>query len=55
VGIDGVDPGEDHGLDLFEAGQGLDGGMGVVGDGVADFGVGDILDVGDDEADFAGH
>ena len=29
-------------------------GLVVVGDGVADFGVGDILDVGDEEADFAG-
>ena len=55
VGVDGVESGENHGLDFFEAGQGFEGGVGVVGDGVADFGVGDILDVGDDEADFAGH
>ena len=54
VGIDGVESGENHGLDFFEAGEGFDGGIGVVGDGVADFGVGDVLDVGDDEADFAG-
>ena len=54
VRVDGVEPGEDHGLDFFEAGQGFDGGIGVVGDGVADFGVGDVLDVGDEEADFAG-
>ena len=54
VGIDGVEPGEDHGLDFFEAGQSFEGGMGVVGDGVADLGVGDVLDVGDDEADFSG-
>ncbi len=54
VSIDGVEPGENHGLDFFEAGQGFERGIGVVGDGVADFGVGDILDVGDDEADFAG-
>ena len=54
VGVDGVESGEDHGLDFFEAGQGFDGGIGVVGDGVADFGVGDVLDVGDDESDFAG-
>ena len=55
VGVDGVESGEDHGLDFFEAGQGLDGGIGVVGDGVADFGVGDVLDVGDEESDFAGY
>ena len=54
VGVDGVEPGEDHGLDFFEAGQRLDGGTVVVGDGVADLGVGDVLDVGDEEADFAG-
>ena len=53
VGVDGVESGEDHGLDFFEAGQGFDGGVRVVGDGVADFGVGNVLDVGDEEADFA--
>ena len=55
VSIDGVEPGEHHGLDFLEAGQRLEGGIGVVGDGVADLGVGDVLDVGDDESDFAGH
>ena len=54
VGVDRVEPGEDHGLDFFEAGQRLDRGIGVVGDGVADLGVGDVLDVGDEETDFAG-
>ena len=54
VRIDGVQPGEDHGLDVLEAGQRLDGGAGIVGDGIADLGVGHIFDVGDDEADLAG-
>src|SRR5580700_1640259 len=54
VGVDRVESGENHGLDFFKAGEGLDGGVGVVGDGVSDFGVGDVFDVGDDEADFAG-
>ena len=54
VGIDGVESGEDHRLDFFEAGQWLNGGIAVVGDGVADLGVRHVLDVGDEEADFAG-
>ncbi len=54
VRVDGVDAGEHHGLDFFKAGQRLDGGIVVFGDGVADLGVGDILDIGDEEADFAG-
>ena len=54
VRVDGVESGEDHRLQLFEAGQRLNRGMIVVGDGVADLGVGDVLDVGDQEADFAG-
>ena len=35
-----IQPGEHHGLDLFEAGQRLGGRILVVGDGVADLGVG---------------
>ena len=54
VGIDGVDAGEDHGLDFFKAGQGVGGGARVFGDGVADAGVRDVFDGGDEEADFAG-
>ena len=54
VGVDGVESGEDHRLDFFEAGERLDGGIAVVGDGVADLRVGDVLDVGDEESDFAG-
>ncbi len=54
VRVDGVDAGEDHGLDFFKAGEGVRGGARVFGDGVADAGVGDVLDGGDEEADFAG-
>ena len=42
------------GLISSKAGESFEGGVGVVGDGVADFCVGDVLDVGDEEADFAG-
>ena len=41
-------------LDVFEAGEGLGAGAFDVGDGVADLGVGYVLDGGDEEADFAG-
>ena len=54
VGFHRVEAGEDHGLDLFEAGQGLGGGVLVVRDGVADLGVGDGLDGGREESHFAG-
>ena len=54
VRVHGVEPGKNHGLDFFKAGQRLDGGIGLIGDGVADFCVGHVLDVGDQEADFAG-
>ena len=55
VGVDSVEAGEDHGLDFFEAGQGFDGGTFVVGDGVANLRVGNVLAVGDDEAHFTGN
>ena len=54
VRINGVEPGEHHRLQLFEARQRLEGGIPIVGDGVADLGVGNILDVGNEEPDFAG-
>ena len=54
VGVDRVEAGEDHGLDFFETGQRFDRGAIVIGDGVADLGVGNVLDVGDKEANFAG-
>ena len=54
VRVDGVEAGEDHGLDVFEAGKGSAQGASIVGDGVADFGVGYVLDGGNEEADFAG-
>ena len=54
VRVDGVEAGEDHALDVFEAGQGLGAGARDLGDGVADLGVGDVLDGRDEEADLAG-
>ncbi len=54
VGVDGVEAGEDHGLDVFKAGESFGAGVLDGGDGVADFGVGYVLDGGDEEADFAG-
>ena len=40
---DRVEAGEDHGLDVFKAGEHFGGGVGGVGDGVADLGVCDVL------------
>ena len=54
VCIDGVDPGEDHRLQLFEAGQRLDRRMMVVGNGVADFAISNCLDSRGQETDLAG-
>src|SRR5581483_2978680 len=54
VRVDGVKAGKNHGLDVFKAGQRLERGIAVLGDGVADLGVGNVLDVGDEEADFSG-
>ena len=45
VGIHGIESGENHGLDFFEAGQGLKGGSGLVRNRVADFRVSHILAV----------
>jgi hypothetical protein len=49
----GKEPAEDHRLHLLEAGQRLGGGAAGVGDGIADAGLGDLLDLGGDEADLA--
>src|ERR1039457_4132013 len=49
-----IQPGEHHGLDLFESGQRLGGRIVVIHDGVADLGIGNGLDVGKHESDFAG-
>ena len=49
-----VEAGEDHGLGFLEAGQGQDAGFLDQGDRVADLHFGDVLDAGDDVADFAG-
>ncbi len=50
----GVETGEDHGFNGFEAGQGGGGGVNRVGDRIADQGIADRFDVGVEEADFAG-
>ena len=47
-------PGEDHGLEFFESGQRFERRAVHVGDRVADLGIGHVLDIGNDEADFAG-
>jgi hypothetical protein len=46
--------GEDHGLDVFKAGHGLDGGMVGIGNGIADLDVADRLHGGEEESDLAG-
>ena len=53
-GVDREQAAEHHRLDLLEAGQRLGGGALGVGDGVADAGLGDFLDLRGDEADLAG-
>ena len=52
VRVHRVQPGEDHGLDLFKSGQRLDSGTFVIGDRVADFGVRHILEIGKEESNF---
>jgi len=49
-GVDGVDSGKDHRLDLLEAGEGYRAGVITIGDGVADLDLGGRLHVGDDVA-----
>jgi hypothetical protein len=53
VGIDGEEAAPHHRHAGLEAGQRLGRGLAVVGDRVADLGVGDGLDAGGDEADLA--
>ena len=53
-GVDREEAAEHHRLRRLEAGQRRGGRPLVVGDGVADAGVGDLLDLGGDEADLAG-
>src|ERR1700722_3080212 len=53
VRVDGVEAGEDHALDVFEAGERFGTGVFDRGDGVANFGVGYVLDCRDEEAYFA--
>src|SRR5438067_1207311 len=52
MSIDGIKTGEDHRLELFKSRQSLDGGMSMVGDGVADFCMRYVLDVCHQKADF---
>jgi hypothetical protein len=52
--IHGVEPGKDHRLNVFEAGQRSRRRTGILGDRVADLGVGHILDGGGKEAHLAG-
>src|SRR5271166_6471692 len=54
VGIHGVETREDHGLELLETRQRLDGRMLVVGNRIADLGVGNILDGSAEKAHFTG-
>src|SRR5664279_3334235 len=54
VRIYGVQPGENHGLQFLETRQRFDGGMVIVGDGVADLAIGNGLDGGGQETYFAG-
>ena len=51
VAFDRVETGEDHRLQLLEAGKRFGRRPGGLSDGVANLGVSDALDVGDDEAD----
>src|SRR5690606_15894100 len=53
-GVDRKQAAENHRLDFLKALQGFGGRLLLVGDGVADGGVGDFLDLGGDEADLAG-
>ena len=53
VPFDRIEPGEHHRLQLLEAGKRLERRPAALGDGVADLRVADLLDVGDEEADFA--
>src|SRR6185369_1535839 len=53
-GVDREEAAEDDRLDQLEAGQSGGGGALGVGDGVADAGLGDFLDLRGDEADLAG-
>ena len=54
VGIDRKQAAEHHRMRRLEARQRLGHGLAVIGDGVADAGVGDFLDRRGDEADLAG-
>ena len=53
-GVDREQAAEDDRLDELEAGEGLRRGLAGIGDGVADAGLGDFLDLRGDEADLAG-
>ena len=52
--VHGIQPGEDHALDVFKARQRLGTGTLDLGDGVAHLGVGDVFDCRDEEPDLSG-
>src|ERR1700689_3391418 len=52
-GVHGKKSGENHGLDGFKAGKGS-GGAADFDDGVTDARVGNLFDIGDEEADISG-
>src|SRR5438270_5658677 len=53
MGVHSVQAGEDHGLDFLETGQRFKGGTIVVGDGVSNLSIANILEVGEKEADLS--
>src|SRR5205807_5901842 len=55
MSVDRVKPGKNHGLNLFETGKSFRGGAISGGDGIADFCIGNLLEVGDHESYWARH
>ena len=53
VRVHRVQTGEHHGFNFFEAGQSFESGIGVIGNGVADLGIGHVLYVRDEKPDLA--
>ena len=53
AGVNGVEAGEDHGFDIFEARQGAGSRARVICNRIADARFGDLLDVGDNKPHFA--
>ena len=55
VRVYSVKPSENHGLNVFKAGQRLNRWAHIISDGVANFCIRNILEIGDHKAHFAGH